>query len=63
MDALCLLQLHVYWDQQHEYLYMGCYDGHGGPAAAQWLKQHMHNTVARCMEVRAAWHMGCGTHW
>jgi len=44
-------EVHCYWDEQHEYIYAGVYDGHGGPAAANWLKQHLHTTVAKGMEI------------
>lgn len=45
------VQLHAHWDASHSYLYLGCYDGHGGTAAVQWLKEQLHQLVAAKMEV------------
>ncbi|KAF5841103.1 phosphatase 2C-like domain-containing protein [Dunaliella salina] len=39
-------ELHAQWNEAQDYLFLGCYDGHGGTASAQWLKAHLHQTVA-----------------
>ncbi len=46
-------QLHVEWDPQHQFLFAGCYDGHGGAAAAEWLKNNMLPTVKQLIKVCA----------
>jgi len=45
------VQLHAHWDESQGYLFLGCYDGHGGTAAAQWLKEHLHQVVAEKLQV------------
>nr|AUI41107.1 TAP38 [Haematococcus lacustris] len=40
----------VAWDSTGGYLYAGCYDGHGGPAAASWLKTELHAAVHTALQ-------------
>jgi len=38
-------ELKLYYDETHQHLYCGVFDGHGGSAAAQWLSRELHNVL------------------
>ncbi len=56
--ARAAAQLDVRVDPLHKYIYAGCYDGHGGSAAAKWLKANLYDGIKeQMMKVSSSWHV------